>query len=256
MAAAQETPGPGHNLPPLDEQLTEETRDLFARRDELVSAVGRAPAIIPDDDWEAKITDVVRMIQVCTRTAETTRVARKDPFLSAERLIDAFFRKVTDPLADAKRDLERRLTTYKQAKEAARRRQLEEEAAARRAEEERLRRAAEEEAAKAQTDADLSTAIDTETAARQADANAIAAQKAAEVKPAELTRARGDLGGVSSLQTYWDFTDLDRETIDLQKLRPYLAVADIEKAVRLYIRAGGRDLIGCRIFENTRTRVV
>ena len=48
---------------------------------------------------------------------------------------------------------------------------------------------------------------------------------------------------------------LDRETIDLEALRPHLPTQALEQAVRSFIRAGGRKLEGVRIFENTGTTV-
>ena len=48
---------------------------------------------------------------------------------------------------------------------------------------------------------------------------------------------------------------LDRDALDLSTLRPFLPLDALEKAVRGFIRAGGRELKGVRIFENTATSV-
>ena len=46
-----------------------------------------------------------------------------------------------------------------------------------------------------------------------AAADAATASKQAKVKAAQLHTTRGDYGSSSSLRTFWDFTDLDRDRI-------------------------------------------
>jgi hypothetical protein len=81
------------------------------------------------------------------------------------------------------------------------------------------------------------------------------AARAAVVTAAELSRSRGDYGSVASLRTYWDFADLERAALDLETLRSHLPQDALEKAVRSYVKAGGRELRGVRIFENTQAAV-
>jgi hypothetical protein len=164
----------------------------------------------------------------------------------------------------------------RQAAEAEARRQAEEAA--------RLKREAEQKAAAATTDAELDAAIAAEAAAaaaaaqvqssdaapevktatelaRQAEGDAAIAAKAVTAKPAEFSRARGDLGAVASLRTFWDFRDLDRAALDLEALRAYLPQDALEKAVRAYVRANfqpghpGKQVAGVVIFENTASAV-
>jgi hypothetical protein len=245
----------GGNLPPLDVQLAEETQALAERRDQLVAMADRAPAVIADEEWEKRIADSIRLISACRKTAETTRVARKEPYLASERLVDAFFKKITDPLDKARRILEERLTIFQRKKAEDERRRREAEMRARAEEAERQRREAEAAAAAITTEGDLNAAITADELAKQAEADAIRAQKEALAKPADLSRQRGDYGAVASLRTYWDFAELDRDKIDLEALRSFLAVDDIEKAIRLAIRTGVRELRGVKIFENSRSAV-
>jgi len=197
------SPGIGHNRGPalLDVQLAQQNAALEQRRDELLGAFDRAPAEIDDEDASKKVADLVRLIASCRKAAETNRVGRKEPYLAAARLIDAYFRRITDPLDKAKKALEERLTAYQRRVALAER------------------------------------------------------QRRAEATPAELSRVRGEYGAVASLHREWTFGDLDRNALDLETLRPYFAVADLEKAVRAFIRAGGRSCRGVRIFETTTTRV-
>lgn len=244
-----------HNQPPLDELLREETTEIAARRDQLLDSVTRVPMLIADEATSGKVADLVRLITACRKTAETQRVGRKEPFLQAERLVDAHFKRITDPLDGAKREVEKRLTTYQRQKAEDERRAREAEARRQAEDAARQRREAEEAAAALETEADIDAAIAAEESAKQIAADAERARRAADAKAADLSRTRGDYGAVASLHTFWDFADLDRDTVDLGALRAHLPLDAIEKAVRAYIKAGGRELRGCTIFENTTTRV-
>ena len=263
-------PGMGHNLRfvSLDvdgrvvldanifrEYLGEEIAGLVARKAELLGSVSRVPATIADDETSRKVADLVKLIAACIKNAEADRVARKEPFLEGGRVIDGVFRGITEPLTRAKTDVERRLTLYQREVAEAERHRREEVARAERAEAERLAREAAEAEAAAQTEADVDEAISADALAQQRGADAVAAQRAAEAKPAELSRQRSDFGAVASLRRFWDMEGLDRDTIDLNTLRPFLPLDALEKAVRSFIRSGGRELRGVRIFENTATSV-
>ncbi len=161
----------------------------------------------------------------------------------------------------AKVSLETRQTTYQKAKAAEERR--------RRAEEERLAREeadrlAREAAAKEQAARDaksLDDAVAAEEAAQQAAADAEVAAKAAAAKPADLSRTRSDEGAVASLRTWWDHRPknaacvdpVDRDKVDKDLIWPFIPMEALEKAVRGFVKAGGRELAGVVIFENSRT---
>ena len=66
---------------------------------------------------------------------------------------------------------------------------------------------------------------------------------------------RTDLGNLLSPTHRWEFRDLDPEKIDLSTLRRYLPRDAIEKALRAFIRDGGREIDGAVIFENTSSQV-
>jgi chemotaxis protein histidine kinase CheA len=87
--------------------------------------------------------------------------------------------------------------------------------------------------------------------ADKAEREAAAATKAANASTAELSRTRGQYGSVGNRRTTWehDESSLDRNTLDLRPLRPHLPEAALHQAVRSYIRAGGRELKGVKIFE-------
>jgi len=249
----------GRNEPPpaemLRQNLDEKHRALLRRRDELLAAADRVPPEVIDEAVAGRVSDFIKQMAAAYKTAEAARVAEKEPHLEAGRVVDGWFKRITDPLSGAKRMIEGRLTSYQRAKAEAER-CIREEAKrqAREAAQAAFKAAAEAEAAMRQ-EADLQAAIEAAACAKQAAADAEVAAKAAAAKPAELSRTRGEYGSVASLSTFWDFADLDRATLDLESLRPHLATAALEQAVRSYIKAGGRSLRGVRIFENTQTVV-
>ncbi len=247
-----------HNNPPADllvgealrEKLQDEHAELLRRRDELLEAAGRVPPIT-SDDVAGKVSDFIKQLAALTKTAETYRTGAKEPYLDGGRVIDGFFKGITDPVTETKTGVQKKLTIYlREKEEAARQARIAEERAAREAAE-AARREAEAKAKALADEQGLAAAIEAEKAAQLAAADLAKAEQAADVKPAELSRTRGEYGAVSSLRTQWVFDEIDRASIDLEALRPYLALADIEKAVRAFIKAGGRELRGTTIYETT-----
>lgn len=255
----------GGNSPPLREILSEriidlpdllprENADLTSRRDELLGMVERMPAAVADEEMAGRFGDAVKQIAACIKNAEARRVGDKEPTLQAGRLVDGFYRKVIDPLTGAKKTAEGRLTIYQREKAAEERRRREEVERLAREEATRLAREAAEREAAMKDAADLEAAVIVAEASFMAAADASKAAKAADAKPAELSRTRGDYA-VASLRTFWDFRDLDRAALDLEALRQHLPMDGLERAVRAFVKAGGRQLAGVEIFENTATAV-
>ena len=253
--------GVGHNLPPAENaeilraEFAERHGALVRRRDDLLQAVDRVPATVDDDQTAGNVGDFIKQLDAGRKAAEGARVAEKEPFLEGGRTVDGWFKKITEPLIDAKKDIEARLNIYLRAKADAERKAREE---AERLAREKAAEAAAEAARKEQEAKDakgLDDAVAAEDAAKAAAEAAAEAQQEADAKPAELSRTRGDYGSVASLRARWTFKDLDRATLDLQALRQHLSTDALEKAVRSYIKAGGRALPGVHIFETTSTVV-
>jgi len=116
----------------------------------------------------------------------------------------------------------------------------------------RLRAEEDERAAKASQAA----AIESLKALERAEAERLDAERAAQAKPADLARTRSS-GSLSTLAQKFDHEIVDFEAIDLEVLRPYLPRADIEKAIRQFIRVNKdtKALRGVRIFETTRANL-
>lgn len=247
-----------HNNPPPDllvgdalrEKLADANQDLLDRADALLEAAVRVPQIT-DDDVAGKVSDFIKQLTALAKTVEARRTDAKEPYLEGGRNIDGFFKAISEPILKTKTGVERSLTTYlREKEERARRERMEQERIAREAAE-KARKDAEEKARAAADDVALNDAIEAERSAESAQADLVKAEQAANVKAAELSRTRGEYGSVSSLRTHWVFDDIDKATLDLETLRPFIAAEDLGKAVRAYIKAGGRELRGTRIYETT-----
>jgi len=250
----------GDNQPPADadplrERLTSDYADLVKRKADLLEAADRVPDTIEDDDTAGKVADFIKQLMACTKSLNSHRTSEKEPYLAGGRTVDGFFKGLAEPLDKKKKVIEARLTTYQRQKAEEERRARE--AVEKRAQEEaaRLQREAEEKAAAMQDDSQLEDAVSSAEQAQAAREAAAIAERNAHVKAADLSRARGDYGSVASLRTFWDFRELNRDTLDLETLRQHLPQAALEQAVRSFVKAGGRTLSGVVIFENANTVV-
>jgi len=236
-------------------RLAEDHAKIVARAQELLAAEARIPDIV-DDDTAGRASDYVRQVTACSKALELARVGEKEPFLESAHAVDGFFNKFIDALAPPSKKaadcVKRRVLTKLDAyllDKADRERRLREDEA----------RQARMAAAKAEADAmalaekaAVSTAEANEAldVAVQAGAVAAKAEKAAAAKPADLARTRGDFGSLATLRREWTFKDLDRDKIDLEALRQHLSLEAIERALRSFIKAGGREIAGAVIFED------
>ena len=246
---------PPENANPLRDRLAETYADALLRCEELLDGEQRVPNPITSEADAKRVSDYIRDIAKHTKVVEAYRVAEKEPFLESSRTVDGWFKEITEPLKKAKAGVESILTAYQRKKAEQERKAREAAERAAREEAERLRLEAERAAQEAQNEAQLDQAIADADAAQAAQEAAAAAQRAADAKAAELSRTRGSAGAVASLRTFWDFRDMDRAALDLEALRQHLPEPALESAVRSFIKAGGRELAGVVIFENTKTVV-
>ena len=154
---------------------------------------------------------------------------------------------------------------YQRKKEAEVKRQREEaEREAR--EQERLAREAaakaEQEAAEqakaAQTIEDRRKA--SEKIEEAAQANAAAEEEAKQAAKAEREKAKpvhtgGVYGGTSFTRKFWTFKITDESQIPASALWPFIDREAKEKAIRAFMKVGGRKMRGVEIFETSQTQV-
>lgn len=197
--------------------------------------------------------------------AETARQKAEEDRRRAEEEAIAAERKRTEELKAAKEAQEKAERDRKQA-EAERLRAERDRAAAIEAREKAERERAEKEersAAKiAEADAKGQRQVDKAearvvAAAERETAAIVKETRVIESKPHEFGLLRGEYGSVATLRTSWDFQITDAEALkgDIAKLLPHIDQTALEKAIRSFIDAGGRELAGVIIFEDTNTVV-
>lgn len=202
----------GHNRPdPLEalrDELAVRNKPWLDRVRELLEDSTNVPASVTDANVE-NVQDFVKSVKACVAEGDKNlRPKEKEPYLSAGRTVDGFFATLIGDLHKMLSPIEVRLTSYLKAK----------------ADREKLER-------------DALAAMDSSPPS----------PTTREPSRAELSRSRGAYGSVASLRSMWTFRDLKRETLDLEKLRPYIPAPALETAVRAYIKAGGRSLKGVEI---------
>ncbi len=230
----------------LQNRLAEDSQSLIKRQVDLIGAEGRLPDI-DNDDGAGKASDYIKQVTSCAKALDTARVGAKEPFLEGGRSVDGFFKSYTDPLAALKKRVEGRLGVYLREKADKERRAREEEAriaaeAAAAREAETMKLAEVEGLAPDVANAALDGAVQAQVTAEQT-------QKAAEAKPADLARTRGDFGSLATLRREWTFKDMDRASLDLEALRAHFPVDGLERALRSFVKAGGREIKGAVIYE-------
>lgn len=248
--------------------LTEYLEDAYAadlvRVNELLEK-GEKYLVIESDEEDAGATEFMVSVRSRYKDSEASRVKEKAPFLDAGGRVDGFFNtKVLDVLARApsKKDerfdpverndlglgvrINRAQTIYKTAK--LKREQEARDAAA--AEARRIENEKRAEAMRLQQAADAAREQETAASEQRSAATAAAAAPAA-----DITRERGERGGVSSLKTWVNFRDVDKqgmidevrtiasdagspaESLTIFHLLPFIDDKALEKAVKGWIDA-------------------
>lgn len=283
--------GIGGNNPPnqievLQARLAETHKPLIERADQLAGMAERLPAACDDEDTAQKLADAIKSCAAFEKNSEAARVSAKEPYLSAERAVDGWFKKLAAPVSTVKTRMAALLTAYQRKKEAEERERLRAaaaEAERQRKEEERKRREAEAEARRAQEEAErlAREAAKSKADAAAAEAARLAAEKAAAdareaaaqaavareeanaakadatARPAELTRTRSDLGSVASLRRTWHYEVTNEEEIP----RMFLTVD--HAAIKAFIKSSTdkksgdcrAKIPGVRIFDQHDTAV-
>jgi hypothetical protein len=248
---AHSDPAPiGHNQPPeptLIERLGEVYSLEIDRAVRMADRANAAPAIIATDEQLAQIGEIGAEAGKIFKELDALREVEKKPFLEAGRAVDGYFKPALDRLERIKKAMTDRATVYQRAKAAAAREARE--AAEREAREraDAARREAEKAAAAGRADdaiADLEAAQAAEQQAAQAR------QAAAATSAADDTRLRAGETTITT-RTEWAFEIADYDAIPLDKLRPYLDRAAVEKALRQFLKfsKGSSPLPGVKFFQ-------
>lgn len=272
---------PGHNRPPLVsvDELTLEYAPLLERAAELEAKAALLPEFVElgDDATQGQIQDAIKEIDKESKGVETHREGTGAPLLEAKRIVDGFFKAIADPksgrkgrldlirarLASTATDFLRRTDAKVRAdREAAARllRQQEDaqRAAAAKAAEDAAKLAARNRPAAAAEKETLASALN--HGANATAASAIAAEEAANEKPADMARTRGQ-ASLGTLTEYWDFTITDFSAIEPDAIWAYISRPEKEKAIAAYMKANApkeppstpwNPLRGINFFRTTR----
>lgn len=238
-----------HNNPPSDAEilqnrLRDENAQSLQHAKQLIDAAERMPEIDSDDSAK-KASDYIKQVMARRKALESARVNEKEPFLSLGRVVDGFFKSVTDQLDIAQSKAKRPLDAYLKAKEDENRRRI-----AKEAEDKRI--AAEAQAAAAQALEAANRPQEAEAMMQRAATSESAAFKLegkADAKPAEMARTRSDTGSVATLRTRTVGEITDIAQLDLETLRHHISPDALQKALNSFVSAGGRELRGAVIKE-------
>lgn len=255
MTASAAIAAPGHNAGPATEaealrlRLKEEYAALLTRAAALTETEAKLPTI-NTEDLAKRATDYRDQVRKCTAALEAAHKAAKEPFLEAGRVVDSTLLAVSKGLKELNIRISLLLGAYQEDKAEAERKVRAAEAE-RLAEDARKKEAAALAAMETAPAATAEAALDTAIAAQ---GQVAAAEAAAQAPASELGRVHGDFGATASLRKEWKHKDVDRATLNLEALRPYLPMDGIDTAIRAYIKAGGRKLDGCVIFDRPISR--
>ena len=249
------------NNPPSDKSVFVDTLQsrhgaLLERSTELLEAAKRVPETVGDAETAGKLADFFKQLSMHSKAVNKSRTEEKAVYLERGRWVDSFFNEIViQGIPDTINTMKARLTAYQRREAERERRRREEQERREREEAERARQEAEAKAEAAETDDDLDAAVAAEEDAAAAQERAEQAERATQTGAADLSRQHTAAGTVASLRTTVKCTAFSRGALDLEALRPYLSVDSIEKAIRAYIRAGGRELRGATIEEVSESRV-
>jgi hypothetical protein len=237
-----------HNNPPSDLEMLGESLTLkyvhsMRAAEAHIAMVGQMPDHFTDENEASYTTDLIKLMQNCAKHLEGLRKEEKEPFLRQGQYVDSFFgdyiNKLSAAIATAKRPLEDWLLRKAQAEQAQRDADAkllhEQQAAA-------LARVAAE-----ATPENIKQVIDNAQSVRVA-----AALVAQPINTMASTAGRSSRAG---LATKWVGTITDIESLDIVKLKPYIAVAELDKALARFVKQGGRQCEGAKIIETTESKV-
>jgi hypothetical protein len=237
----------GHNKPPLEEVVRAEFRDellrdhadFMVRFEDVVDCADRVQ--VTNEDELGRAGDLVKLCRDIGKHVDATHKAVKDHYLNGGRVADAEKNALAERLSGAKRKFENVMNEFVAKREAEQR-------AARLAEEAEQRRQAQEAAA---AEALRQEAADANDAEAMAAVPVIAAPAAA----VRSEPVRSDAGATVSGKQVWnsqvtDYVAAFAEVSDNPKVREA-----IDKAIAGLVRAGKRELPGCRIWPTTQANV-
>jgi hypothetical protein len=256
MTQTNQPAQPGHNNPPseielLQERLQEAHTELCNAIDKRLANAAKVPKVCKDDVTAQKITDMISLIIKAKSAAQKAHKSEKEPFLTQGRFVDNFFNSMIKKLDEAAKTINRPLTAWQQQKVAAARAAAAEEAEKARLEAEQHNNAGAALEAEGMHAAAGVAFAESEAYERRADAMDLTSA----AKPNQIVQTRTASGAVASLRTTMKGEVINRNELDLESLRPYFHIDDLNGALKRFIAAGGTELKGAKIYEDVKIGV-
>lgn len=244
----QETAGLGHNNPPSDAEvlsakLAEENEKVLNRAKALIESAGKIPEKFEDDETAEKAAEYIKMVNTCKKVMEDARTKAKEPFLVQGRMVDTFFKAHANALDVALDKAKKPLNAFVQEKAELER--------------QRLREAEEQKRKEAEALASVAVAVSN----IDVGAGEVAFEDAleAEVMANKMQVASQAKTGLGAVRTESGVTASTRKTVvgevvdisklDLETLRYLIPTDALQKALNAFIRNGGTELAGAKIWE-------
>lgn len=229
----------GGNNPPIEDMLTGTQADLLARiapiadratkaADDMRPAKGKPP-VITSDEQLGNVAAVAVDAKSLFGDLEAARKKEKQPYWDAGQAVDAFFKEHKDRMSRITDVFETLASDYQRAKIARERAEAAERERKAEAAAQKLRDEAEAAARPATAARKIDQAEQLERVADQAASDGAASN-------ATLGKVTSSTGASASARTVWKATITDYDQIDMKKLAPYLARAEVEKALRAFVK--------------------
>lgn len=243
---------PGHNNPPADNPAEEFRRKMAEDYQDIIAEAERLhkgnPKKCEDDEYAERLTVYTSKLSATIKKLEAARIAENKPVLEKQRMINGYFN-------DVKAGLEKKKMEAKSMLDPWLKHKAQQEQAARVAAAEQMRQQAEalEASQKALYDAGRPVeAGEAGRAAEKIEKHADRLEATASTMKANVAQVKV-AGASASLRTRIVNEIVDRHTLDLEKLRPYLDIDALQKAVDIFFKLGGTDLRGVEVKEITET---
>lgn len=240
-----------NNPPPLEDILRDRHAPLIESVEAMKKRLRALPKMIETDKDSARYIGVVVEAGKVLKAVDTARTEEVEPHLRASqeinRVFNAGLRDLLAPIIAQAKSLNDNYLADKVKREREEQRKiaealrLEAEAAAERA------KAAEDAGANREADVSMSAAAHLEQQADAAEARASSSSN-------HLSQTVTASGAKASVSTVWVASDINRDTLDLEALRPFLSDDALEAALKNFIRAGRRSIRGANIAEAPRGR--
>lgn len=257
-----------HNNPPtLTEQLAEKYEELRKEVNDIAARANETPRTIEDSKQVEVIGTLIVDAKKLAKRVDAFRTDEKAPHLQAGRDVDAFFNnfhdrltRIADTFQDIADDHARKVAAEERRKRAEEQRRIEEEQRRLEEEQERQREIAEREAERNRPKAAAKHEAKAESLADQSEELAERVEEAAAAvaaPAAELVERQTFSSGVKSrAKSEFAFEITDYQSIPLDKLRPYLKRAEVEKAIKSFIKVNEdkEPLPGVRIYEDVKAQ--